>query len=183
MRRNSKSFEIALSAIACAVAALALTMGCYVEMLLGVGYVIAVFALMVPLSKNFVWGNVLAAIGALLFAFLFSMAVFWCLIPFAAFFAFHPLVNWLQKRYVKRNLFHVLCFAGKTVWFILAMWLSWTVVFVPILGMDQTTWYPYIAKYFYLVLILGGTVFFAVYDYLIFLCQRSVNIVVARFKR
>ena len=66
MRRPSRSFEIALSAISCAIAALALTMGCYVEMLLGFGYVLAVFALMVPLSKDFVLGNVLAAIGAVL---------------------------------------------------------------------------------------------------------------------
>ncbi len=183
MRRPSRSFEIALSAISCAIAALALTMGCYVEMLLGFGYVLAVFALMVPLSKDFVLGNVLAAIGAVLLAFLFSMSVFWSLIPFAVFFAFHPLVNWLQKKYVKTKLMHGLCLLAKAVWFDLAMWLSWAVVFVPILGMNNATWYPFVAKYFYLVLFVGGTLFFAVYDYMIFLCQRSVNIVVAKLRK
>ena len=183
MKRPSKSFEIALSAIACAVAAVALTLGSYVDFLLAAGYLVAVYALMVPLAKHFVWGNVMAFLAAVLLAFLFCGFAIFQLLPFAAFFGLHPLVNYLQKRYVKKKWLHGVVFLGKAVWFDLSMWLMWAVVLVPIFGVESATWYPYITQYFFVVLFLGGTVFFAAYDYMIFLCQRSVDIAVARIRR
>ncbi len=72
MKRPSKSFEIALSAIACAVAALALTLGAYVDVMYAAGLLLAVFALMVPLSKEFIWGDALAFLGGAILAFLFA---------------------------------------------------------------------------------------------------------------
>lgn len=51
MKKPTKSFEIALSALACTAAALCLTVGSYVDFLLGAGYILAVFSLMIPLSK------------------------------------------------------------------------------------------------------------------------------------
>ena len=96
MKRPSKSFEIALSAIACAVAALSLTLASYVSVLMAAGYLLAIFALMVPLAKNFIWGNVLAFLGGVILAYLFGgLAFFWMILPFAAFFGLHPLVNYL----------------------------------------------------------------------------------------
>ena len=71
MKKNKRSFEIALSAIACAVASVSLTVGSYVDVLLASGYLVAVFALMVPLSQEFIWGDALAFLGAGLLAFLF----------------------------------------------------------------------------------------------------------------
>ncbi len=183
MKRPSKSFEIALSAIACAVAALALTLGSYVDFLLAAGYVVAVFALMVPLSKNFVWGEILAFLGAVILAFFFCAFSIFRLLPFAAFFGLHPLANWAQKKFVKKKPLHILVFLGKAAWFDLAMWLAWTVVFVPVFGVENATWYPFVQKYFYLVLFVGGTLFFALYDPMIFLCQRSVDLAVARIRR
>lgn len=182
MKRSSKSFEIALSAISCAVAAGSLTLGCYVDVFLGAGYIIAVFALMIPLSKEFIWGDALAYLGAVLLSFLFYGFSVIRLLPFIAFFGLHPLANFLQKKYVKRNALHVLCFLVKAVWFDLAMWLTWS-IFVPIFGLSEATWYPVVEQYFFLVLFLGGTLFFLVYDYMIFLCQRSANNLVKRIRR
>ena len=113
MRRPSKSFEIALSAIACAVAAMALTLGSYVDFLLAAGYLVAVYALMVPLAKHFIWGNVLAFLAAVLLAFLFCGFAIFQLLPFAAFFGLHPLVNYLQRRYVKKKWLHGVMFFGQ----------------------------------------------------------------------
>ena len=184
MKRQSRSFEIALSAIACAVAVCALTLGAYVDFLLAAGFLIAVFALMVPLSKQFIAGYVLALVGAVILSFLFTGFVIGVmrLLPFVAFFGWHPLVNHLQKKYVKRAWLHAVVFAVKAVWFDLAMWLAW-VVLVPIFGLDAQTWYPLIAENLYLILFLGGTVFFAAYDAAIFFCQRSVDSAVQRLGR
>ena len=183
MKRPSRSFEIALSAISCAVVALALTLGSYVDVLLFAGFMVAVFALMVPLCKEFWWGAVLAYLGGLLLAFLFCGFSFLYLLPFAVFFGLHPIVNALQKKFVHQKWQHVLCCLAKAIWFDLVMWLCWGLVFVPLFGADQMTWYPYIEEYFYYVLFFGGTLLFVPFDYLIFLCQRSVDAMVRRIRR
>ena len=182
MRRPSRSFEIALSAIACAVAAVALTVGAWVDVLLPSGYLIAIFALMVPLSRDHFVGAALACVGAFLLAFCFSGGIFQ-LLPFIAFFGLHPIVNRLQMKYVRKTPLHLVCFLGKAVWFDLAVWLAWEVVLVPIFGVDSATWYPFVMRYFFIVLFVGGTLFFAVYDFMIRLCQRSVNAIVRRIGR
>ena len=184
MKRQSRSFEIALSAIGCAVAVCALTLGAYVDFLLAAGFLIAVFALMVPVAKDFVWGYVLALIATVILSFLFTGFVVGVmrLLPFVVFFGWHPLLNYLQKKYIKKNWLHAVAFAVKAVWFDLAMWLAW-VVLVPIFGLEEQTWYPYIADNLYLILFLGGTAFFAFYDIAIFFCQRSVNMAVYRIRK
>lgn len=183
MKRQTKSFEIALSAIACAIAAGALTLGSYVHAVLAGGYIIAVVALLVPLSKDFVWGAALALVGSLLLAFLSSGFFFLYLLPFAVFFGLHPIVNHLQLKYVKGPILNCVCELVKAVWFDLAMWLSWTLVLVPLFGVSEQRWYPFVEQYFFLVLFLGGTIFFAVYDCMIYFCRRSVNAAVRRIRR
>ena len=182
MKRPSKSFEIALSAIACAVAALALTLGSYVNVMTAAGYLIASFALMVPLSKDFVWGNILACAGATLLAFLFCGLAIIRIAPFAIFFGLHPLVNYLQKKYVHKFPVHVGVFFVKAAWFDGALLFMWFFL-APVFGFDQASWYPFVQDYLYLIVFPGGTVVFAAYDYLIFLCQRSVNAAVKRIRR
>lgn len=183
MKRPSRSYEIALSAIACAFAAGALTLGSYVGVLLAAGYVVAVFALMAPLAKDFLWGAGLALAGALLLAFLFCGFSFLYLIPFAAFFGLHPLANYLQTRYLRKPPLFAAGEIVKAVWFDLVMWLSYRLVFVPLYGLENAFWYPFMEKYFFLVIFFGGTVFFAVYDAVMFYCQRAVNALVRRIRR
>ncbi len=182
MKRPSKTFEIALSGIACAFAAIALTVGSYVDWFVAAGYLLAIFALMVPLSRGFYWGEALALIGAVLIAFFASGLGIFRLLPFIAFFGWHPLVNHLELRFVKKKWQYGVCFLAKAVWFDLAMWLAWA-VFVPIFGLESATWYPFVSRFFFLVLFVGGTLFFAVYDYMMFLCQRSVDAVIRRIRR
>lgn len=183
MKRPSKSFEIALSAIACAVVALSLTLASYVSVLMAAGYLLAVFALMVPLSKNFIWGDVLAFLGGVLLAFFFGgLALYWMLLPFVVFFGLHPLANYLQLRYTKKSFLHAVWFLLKAAWFDAALLLMWFTL-GDILGFTGAVWYDWVAKYLYLVVFLGGTAIFAGYDLLIFLCQKSVNAIVKRIKR
>lgn len=182
MKRSSRSFQIALSALACAVAAGALTMGSYVHFLFAAGYLIAIFAIMVPLSKDFYWGATLTYLGAALLAFLFCGFAFLQLLPFVAFFGLHPIINRLQLRLVKRKPFHILWEVLKAAWFDGALLLIWFTL-GDILGFTSATWYPYISSRLYLFVFLAGTVAFVIYDILIYFCQRSIDAIVKRIGR
>lgn len=184
MKKQSRSFEIALSAIACAVAALALTLGSYVRFLLAAGYLIAVFALMVPLAKQQVFGYCLAFAGAVILAFLFTGFVLGIMqiLPFVVFFGLHPLANYFQKKYVKKKLLHGGIFLIKAAWFDLSLWLAW-VVLEEFLGLTELTWYPFVSEHLFLILFVGGTVVFALYDYMIFLCQNAADGAIRRIGR
>ena len=183
MKKPSKSFEIVLSAIACAVAAGALTMGCYVDFLYAAGILLAVFVLMVPLSKDFIWGAALAFLGSALLAFLFYGFSIFKLVPYLLFFGLHPIVNHIQLKYVKRKWIHVPVLIAKAVWFILSMWLSFELLAVKFFAVDQTTWYDWVMQYFHYVLWLGGAAIFVAYDILMFLCQKSVDALIKRIRR
>lgn len=176
MKKTSKSFEIALSAIACAVATVFLIFGSFTAGLLVTGYLVATFALMVPLSKNFVWGSALCYLAAGLLAVPICL---WKVVPYFVFFGLHPIVNFLQKKYVHKRVFHIVCIASKAIWFDFAMWLSFFVLST----MAGMVFPEYIEKYLYVILFAGGTLFFVVYDYLIFRCQETADAMIARIRR
>lgn len=182
MKRPAKSFAIALSAISCAVAALSLTLGGYVSFLLAGGYVLAVFALMVPLAKGYWGGAVAAHFGACILAFLFCGFAIFQLLPFAVFFGLHPIANFFQKKYLKRWWAHALAFLGKALWFDGALLLMWFTL-QGFLGFSDATWYDFAMRYLYYLVFFGGTAVFAAYDFLIFLCQRSADAIVRRIRR
>ena len=176
MRKAHKAFEIALSAIACAAAAGFLMLGSVSPFLLATGYLVAAFAVMVPLSKDFWWGSALCFLAAGLLALPVSL---WKVVPYFAFFGLHPIVNRIQMRFVQKKPLFLLCEVAKAVWFDLAMWLSW-IVLTRMAGM---VFPEYIETYFFYILFLGGTLFFFVYDVLLFACQKSVDTVVARIRK
>ena len=60
MKKKLSSYEIALSALACAIATILLTVGVYSEVLLFTGYLFACIALMLPLAKQSYLGYLLA---------------------------------------------------------------------------------------------------------------------------
>lgn len=177
-----RSFEIALSALACAVMTGALTLGSYVSYFLAGGYVLSAFALMVPLAKDLYRGSVLAYIGASLLAFAFGGGAFWTVLPFAVFFGLHPIVNRVQTRFVKRKLFHVLILAAKALWFDGTLLLLWFTL-GGVLGIEQATWYPYVQPYLYLVVFLGGSALFVLYDGMMLLCQKGAENAIKRIGR
>jgi len=113
MKKKSRSFEIALSAMACAVAATFLMLGSLNPYLLATGYLIGAFALMVPLSKGFIWGSALAFVAASLLSLPLSL---WKIVPFAVFFGLHPIVNYLQRKYVHKKFFIGKGKPPKAVW-------------------------------------------------------------------
>lgn len=176
MKKPHKAFEIALSAIACAAAAGFLMLGSVNNVLLVTGYLVATFAIMVPLSKDFWWGSALCYLAAGLIALPVSL---WKAVPYFAFFGLHPIVNRLQNRFVHKKPLVALCEVLKAVWFDLAMWLSWFVL----TRMTGMPFPEYIETYFYYILFIGGTIFFVIYDVLIFACQKSVDVIIRRIRK
>lgn len=173
-RNNSRTFGIALSAISCAVAAGALALGLLSGWLVGTGYVVAVTALTVPLSKQFFWGDFLAYLGTVILAVVLGAAVkFWDLVPFAMFFGLHPLVNCLQIRF-KINRW--IAFAVKAVWFDCTLIAAYYLIYV--LGgivLPERVQAAIDGWRLYVIIFTAGTAVFLLYDYLIFKLQIGVN--------
>ena len=168
------SYEIALSALACAIATIFLTVGVYSEILLFTGYLLSCVALMLPLAKQSFRGYALAYVATCILAFIFNASRFWDLLPFVMFFGLHPLVNeWQLKIKINR---WVAC-AIKALWFDLTMYLIWRFVFA------MTTTIPFVDAYIIPIILVAGSAFFVVYDYLTYKWRAAVNILVQRLNR
>lgn len=172
--RKISSYEIALSALACAIATLFLTVGVYSAILLFTGYLLACIALMLPLAKKSYWGYALAYVATCILSLIFNVARFFDLLPFIMFFGLHPLVNELQLN-VKINRW--LACGIKALWFDGTMYIVWRFVF------GMTTTIGFIDQYIIPILLVGGTAFFIAYDYLMYKWRYAVNMLVKRITR
>ena len=172
--RKISSYEIALSAMACALATVFLTIGIYSELLLFTAYLVACIALMLPLAKQSYIGYFLAYIGTCLLALLFNAARFFDVLPFIMFFGLHPFVNEMQLK-IKINRW-VAC-AVKALWFDITMYLIYRFVF------GMTTNFPLIDKYMIPIILIFGSAFFVFYDYTAYRCRGMVNDFVKRINK
>ncbi len=172
--RKISAYEIALSSLACAIATIFLTVGVYSELLLFTGYLMAAVALMLPLSKQSYVGYVLAYFATTILSLIFNAARFFDLLPFIMFFGLHPLVNELQLR-VRINRW-VAC-AIKAIWFDVTMYLVWRFVF------GMTTSVSFLDEYIWWVLLIGGSIFFVIYDYCMYKWRFAVYMLVKRITK
>ena len=90
------------------------------------------------------------------------------------FFGLHPLVNELQLK-IKINRW-IACFI-KALWFDGAMYLIWRFIF------SMTTTVAIIDKYFVWILLIVGTLFFVLYDYITYKWRAAVNQLVAKITK
>lgn len=136
---------------------------------------------MLPLSKNFYGGCALAYVGCVLLTLILgAVSRVWALVPFIVFFGLHPLANALQLRFkINRWLALVI----KIAWFDLTCWLSLYVVFGGVLGDTSVQFYELLNKYVWAVILVGGSIFAFIYDYLMFKAQTMVNAIVYRIKK
>ena len=172
--RKISAYEIALSALSCALSTILLTVGVYSELLLFTGYLFGCVALMLPLAKKSYWGYALSYFATCILSFIFGASRFLDLLPFVMFFGLHPLVNELQLK-TKINRWAA-CFV-KALWFDGTMYVIWRFVFA------VTTEIPFVDKYFLPIILIFGTVFFVFYDYAMYKWRAGVNTLVARITR
>lgn len=181
--KYSRSFQIALSAISCAVASAFLALGILSGYLLALGYLVGILALMLPISKQFYFGGFLAYAGTCILTFVLGAAAkFWDLVPFIMFFGLHPLVNSLQIRF-KINRW--LALAVKAVWFIGTLFAGYFMMVYGVIGAKflDTQLYQSLKNYIYIIIPIAGALFFFVYDYLIFRCQIMINALIYRIRK
>ena len=171
MKKRFSAYEIALSALSCAMATILLTIGVYSEILLFTGYLFSCIALMLPLAKGSYRGYILAYIATCLLSFLFNPARIVDILPFVMFFGLHPLINELQLK-IKINRW-VAC-AVKALWFDFTMFIIWKVLFM------ATTTVPFVDRYFLPILLVLGSAFFVFYDYVMYRWRGIVNVTVKR---
>ncbi len=174
MKKRFSAYEIALSALSCAIATILLTIGVYSEILLFTGYLFSCIALMMPLAKKSYRGYVLAYVATCLLSFLFNPARILDLLPFIMFFGLHPIVNELQLK-IKINRW-VACIV-KALWFDATMFIIWKFLF------EATTTLPIVDAYFIPILLIGGTAFFVFYDYVMYRWRTIVNVMVKRISK
>lgn len=168
------AYEIALSALSCALATIMLTVGMYSAILLFTGYLFGCIALMMPLAKKSYLGYALAYIATCVLSLIFNAAGFFDLLPFILFFGLHPLVNELQLK-IKINRW--LACGIKALWFDGTMYLIWRFVF------GMTTTIPIVDQYILPILFIGGTLFFVFYDYMMYKWRYAVNTLVKRITK
>lgn len=180
--KYSKSFQIALSGISCAIAVAFLSLGILSGWLLATGYFIAVIALMIPLSKQFFWGDFLAFLGTCILTFILgAVKNFWDLVPFIMFFGLHPLLNALQIRF-KINRW--LAYAIKAVWFDCTLIAGYFLIYVlSSTNLPEAIEQIIFGWRLYVIVFTVGSAIFLVYDYLIFKCQILVNSIVYKIKK
>jgi hypothetical protein len=179
--RNSKSFEITLSAVSCALAVVFLYVGTFNTYILATSYLLAEIMLMLPLSKQFYAGDALAYLGTcILTIILGAVGRIWVLVPFIIFFGLHPLANALQLRF---NINKWIALVVKAVWFDLTLWAAYVLIYGSSIGNPSSPVYDLINNYILLIIFVGGSLIFWLYDYLMFKCQMAVNAIVYRIRK
>lgn len=177
----SKSFQITLSAISCAVAVLFLYLGTFNPYMLATGYFMSAICLTVPLSKQFIWGDFLAYLGTVVLTIVLgAVARVWVLVPFIMFFGLHPLANCLQIKY-KINRWVAL--VAKMAWFDLTLVVMYHLLFNGFFGAEGMPVFELINRYIYGVIAVFGSLFLWAYDYFMFKVQIAVNRLVARIRK
>lgn len=181
--KNTKSFEIAISGISCAIAVIFLSLGILSGWLLATGYFIGIIALMIPLSKQCYLGGFLAYLGTCILTLIMGAAAgFWNLVPFIMFFGLHPLINALQ---VKHNFNRWIALVLKAVWFDCTLIAGYFLVYGGLMGgnLFPQNVYDTINKYLYLIIFTAGTAAFVLYDFLVFKVQAAINVIAAKIKK
>ncbi len=172
--RKITSYEIALSALSCALSTILLIVGAYSEILLFTGYLFGCVALMLPLAKKSYWGYFLSYAATCILCLIFAASRILDFLPFIAFFGLHPLVNELQLK-TKINRW-IACFV-KALWFDGTMYVIWRFVFA------VTTGVTFLDEYILPIILIGGTAFFIFYDYAMYKWRAGVNSLVDRIAK
>ena len=169
---------IALSAIATAMAVVALIAGAYVPVLEYSALFIASLCSMLPLAKKSVKGAILSFAATSLLAAFTAIAQPAMIIFYVVFFGLHPTVNYIMR---EKNFNKVLGVLIKAAWFVGAVLLIYF-TFGEFCTEGTFLEREEVKKYVLLILTVGSALLFIVYDLLMNRFQKFVDITVARLK-
>lgn len=173
MKRKITAYEIALSAVAAAMATIFLSIGTLSSVMLFTGYLLASLCLCLPLARQSYVGFFFAYLTCCFLTLLFGgFAFFFRLLPFILFFGLHPLFNEIQ---LAKKIHKVVAFLIKAVWFDGALILTWWLLF------DKTLGIAFVDQYFIPLAFIVGTLLFFLYDLMHFECRKQVDRVLLKW--
>jgi len=175
-KSNSKSFEIALSAISCAVATIFLSLGVINSYFLTFGYLMACIALCLPLTKRFWAGDILAYVASAVITFLIGggAAFFWRLLPYIMFFGLYPVATYAQFRF-KINIW--LARGIKAVWLAGTFVVTWIFVF------DMAAGPEFLNGYMLPIVIAAGVLLSGFFDFAMIKIQSFMTYFINRISK
>lgn len=175
-KSNSKSFEIALSAISCALSTIFLSLGVLNSYLLTFGYLAACVALCLPLTRKFWAGDLLAYVAACLLTLLIGggAAFVWRLLPFMMFFGLYPVATYAQYRF-KVNVW--IARAVKAVWLAGTFVVTWIFVF------DMASGPEFLNGYILPIVIAAGVILSGFFDFAMIKIQTFMTRLINRIKK
>lgn len=162
--REGRSHQIALAGVSSALSLIAFTLSYYVKpVTLGFSVLAAVF-LMIPLTKDYWLGGILSYVAVSIISFFIGNIKS---IPFIIFFGLYAIVQWgldiafFRVEKISKPIKYVITWIIKLAYFQLVVFISWEflqimIADINIFGLKMT----------YLILSLGGTVVFILYDIL-----------------
>ncbi len=164
---------IALSGLASAFALIFIIIGGYFPTFDISCLFMASLMVMIPLAKDTIKGAILCYISVFLLSFIFTFGHFEICIAYGLFFGLHPIVNYLQVKKIKKTwLISII----KTIWFLVIAFLMFYILKMFIVENE------FINKYLPLVILIGGSVFFIVYDFVMLRFQKNLNVIIKRLK-
>ena len=129
--------------------------------------------IMIPLAKSTLKGAFLCYISVLLLSLIFTFGHFEVSIMYGLFFGLHPIINYLQVHKIKKVWLITII---KTVWFLIVAFLMFYLLKMFVVENEL------INKFLPLVILVGGTGFFIVYDYVMLRFQKNLNVIIKRLK-
>ena len=137
----------------------------------------------VPEPFNFAYDvmDVLAYIATVILALLVGGLVgrWWEFIPFVMFFGLHPLANSLQLKY---SVNRWVALVVKMVWFDAMLFVMYYAL-GSFMGLNASTFWQTINDYVWIIILVAGSLFLWLYDYLMFKVQIWINMLVYRIKK
>ncbi len=164
---------IALSGLSSAFALIFLIIGGYFPTFDISCLFMASLMVMIPLAKNTIKGAILCYISVFLLSFIFTFGHFEISIAYGLFFGLHPIVNYLQVNKIKKTwIIKVI----KVIWFLIVAFLMFYLLKMFIVENE------FINKFLPIVILIGGSVFFVMYDFVMLRFQKNLNVVIKRLK-
>ena len=164
---------IALSGLSCAFALIFIIIGGYFPTFDISCLFMASLMVMIPLAKDTLKGAILCYISVFLLSFIFTFGHFEISIAYGIFFGLHPIVNYIQVKKIKKTWFITIV---KTVWFLIVAFVIFYILKMFIVENE------FVNKYLPLFILIGGSVFFLVYDYAMLRFQKNLNVIIKRLK-
>ena len=164
---------IALSGLATSFALIFIIIGGYFPTLDISCLFMASLMVMLPLTKNSIKGAILCYISVFLLSFIFTFGHFQITIAFGLFFGAHPIVNYIQSTKIKKPIIITIV---KTIWFLIVAFIMFYILKMFVVENEL------INKFLPLVILIGGSVFFVIYDFMMLRFQKNLNIIIKRLK-